>query len=122
MSRLNLKIVTPEKLVYESEVEMVNVWTTQGELGILPGHISLMAELKPGEVRIKSANKSEIYTTGNGFLQVSGNTATVLTDLAVEEHEGKEALAKAEALKAERQADFEYADTIATLEKSLTSR
>jgi len=121
MSKLNLKIVTPEKLVFEGEVEMVNVNTTEGQLGILPGHINLMAELNPGELEIKLGNKNEIFTIGNGFLQVTHSQTTILTDLAVEEHEGKEALNKAQAAKEERLADFEYADTVASLEKTLTS-
>lgn len=119
MAKLHLKVVTPEQLVLDEEIEMLTVKTTDGEVGILPNHINLMAQLHPGNLKVKKGSGVENFTVGEGFLQVFKNTATVVTDLAVSEKDGKEALQKAQAAQEARRSDFEYADTIASLEKSL---
>ena len=82
---LHLKIVTPEKQIFDEEVSQVNVSTADGQLGILPNHVNLMAKLAPGELVIKRGGKEESLAIGTGFLQMAGNTLTVMTDLAVEE-------------------------------------
>lgn len=124
MAELHLKIVTPEKLLVDEEVSQVNVSTEQGELGILPNHANLMAKLEPGELVIKKNGKSESMAVGDGFLQVSQNTLTVMTDLAtyatdIDERVVEEAKKRAEAALSQTLSDEEYAETMANLEKSL---
>lgn len=124
MGQLHLKIVTPEKQIFDEEVFQVNVSTAEGQLGILPNHANLMAKLIPGELVIKGNGKEESLAIGGGFLQVSNNTLTVMTDLAVEEKDidGKaveEAKKRAEQTLEQTLSDEEYADTLAALEKSL---
>lgn len=124
MSQLNLKIVTPTQEIFNETVDAVNAFTESGEIGILPGHISLMTKLKPGELQIKKGGKLTHMATGDGFLQISDNTVTVMTDLAVEEDlinekAVEEAKKRAEVALTEKLSDEEYAQTLATLEKSL---
>lgn len=124
MSVLNLKIVTPEKEIFSGEVDMVTLPSSEGELGILPHHANLMAKLVPGELQIKKSGKTEVMAIGAGFLQVSDNTLTILTDLAVNESEiderkVEEARNRAEAALEQKLSDEEYAETLAVLEKSL---
>ena len=124
MSQLHLKIVTPEKLIYDTEVDMVTLSSSEGELGILPHHTALMAKLLPGELRIKKGEKTEILATGDGFIQVANNILTILTDLAVNEAQIDEkvvedARKRAEAALEQKLSDEEYAETFAILEKSL---
>ena len=124
MSDLNLKIVTPEKEIYNETVDQVNVSTEQGEIGILPNHISLMSKIMPGELTIKKGNKVEVLAIGDGFLQVMNNTLTIMTDLAVDEDEinekaVEEAKKRAEQALEQKLTDEEYAETLAALEKSL---
>ncbi len=121
---LHLKIVTPEKLLFDEEVSQVNVSTEQGILGILPNHANLMAKLEPGELVIKKGGKEDTLAVGDGFLQVSGNVLTVMTDLAVnetdiDERAVEEAKKRAEAALSQTLSDEEYAETLANLEKSL---
>lgn len=80
---LSLKIVTPERVVYEDTVDSVSVMTEMGEVTILPGHIPLVANLQAGEMRAKR-NSEEIYlVSSTGFLEVrSGNQVTILADTA----------------------------------------
>lgn len=124
MSQLNLKIVTPEGSVTEQQVDMVTLPTTQGEIGVLPFHESLMVKINPGELRIKSGNKTDLLAVGEGFAQVDNNVLTVMADLAVEaasidERAVEEAKKRAELALEQKLSDEEYAETLAILEKSL---
>lgn len=124
MSQLHLKIVTPEKLLFDEEVSQVNVSTEQGILGILPNHANLMAKLEPGELVIKKGGKVDTLAIGDGFLQIANNTLTVMTDLAVNEADidervVEEAKKRAEQALSQTLSDEEYAETLASLEKSL---
>lgn len=124
MASLHLKIVTPEKLIIDEEVDMVTLTTSEGEIGVLPHHASLMAKLMPGELRIKRGAKLELFATGDGFIQVIDNTLTILTDLAIDESDIDEkavedAKKRAETALEQKLSDEEYAETLAILEKSL---
>ena len=124
MSQLHLKIVTPEKLIFDEEVSQVNVSTEQGILGILPNHANLMAKLQPGELIIKNKGKNESIAIGDGFLQVADNTLTVMTDLAtyaadIDERAVEEAKKRAEQALSQILSVEEYAETFASLQKSL---
>ena len=121
---LHLKIVTPEKLIFNEEVSQVNVSTEEGQLGILPNHANLMAKLEPGELVIKKNSKIETLAVGDGFLQISNNQLTIMTDLAVNEGDidekvVEEAKKRAEQALTQTLSDEEYAETLANLEKSL---
>lgn len=124
MSALILKIITPEEEVLNEEVDQVNVSTTSGEIGILPHHASLMAKLIPGELKIKKGSKITHFATGAGFLQVENNTLTIMTDLAenadeIDEKAVEAARKSAETALEQKLGDEEYAETLASLEKSL---
>ena len=124
MSQLHLKIVTPEKLIFDEEVSQVNAPTENGQIGILPNHATLMSKLIPGELIIKKGDKDENLAVGSGFLQVADNVLTVMTDLAsyateIDEKTVEEAKKRAEVALEQKLTDEEYADTIAILEKSL---
>lgn len=124
MADLHLKIVTPEKQIFDETVDQVNVFTTEGELGILPHHASLMAKMVPGELTYKKEGKAVSMATGDGFLQVNNNTLTVMTDLAVEASDIDEKAVEQAKLRAQQAleqtlSDEEYATTLANLEKAL---
>ncbi len=124
MAQLHLKIVTPEKLIIDEEVDMVTLSSSEGELGILPHHTNLMAKLEPGELRIKNKGKTEVLATGDGFIQIANNTLTILTDLAenvadIDEKAVEEARKRAEQALEQKLSNEEYAETFAILEKSL---
>lgn len=124
MSQLHLKIVTPEKLIFDEEVSQVNVPTELGILGILPNHSALMAKLVPGELTIKKGSKDESLAVGGGFMQITANTLTIATDLAtyatdIDEKAVEEAKKRAEQALEQKLSDEEMAETMAILEKSL---
>lgn len=121
---MHLKIVTPERVIFDEEVDMLTAETTEGEIGILPHHINLMTQIKPGEVRIKQKNKEIPLATGAGLLQVSNNVATITTDMAekveeIDEKAAEEARKRAQAALEQKLTDEEVAETTAVLEKAL---
>ena len=52
----NLRIITPDRVFYEGEAEMVEFNTTEGQVGVLPGHIPLTVIIKPGILHIYEAD------------------------------------------------------------------
>ncbi len=124
MAELQLKVVTPEKEIFSDTVDQVNVSTADGEIGILPHHTNLMAKVVPGELRIKKGAKVDVLAVGEGFLQVTDNVLTVMTDMAIgeeaiNEKAVEEAKKRAELALEQKLSDEEYAETMAALEKSL---
>ena len=77
----SLSILTPERTVFEGEVEYVQVPGTEGYLGVLAHHAALVTALMPGAltVRISEGGEKRWAVTG-GFFEVSSNQATVLAD------------------------------------------
>lgn len=82
MKTMKVNIVTPDGPVYESEVEMVSTRATSGELGILPGHIPLVAPLGIGAVRLKNGNHTDWVAVSGGFLEVRPDRVTILAQSA----------------------------------------
>ncbi len=98
---LQLDIVTPEKRVFSQEVDSVTLPGSEGELGILPQHIPLVTALKPGELVYQKSGKTEHFAVGTGFVEVTGQRVSVLTDMAmgegeIDEHAVEEALKRAQ--------------------------
>jgi len=77
------EIVTPERIVYTNEVEMVVVPAIDGEIGILPLHAPLVGALKAGEVRIKYGDTTEWFAVSGGYIQVHEDKVIILADDAV---------------------------------------
>ena len=84
---LQLEIVTPEKLVYSDTIETVVLPTVEGEVGILPGHLPLLTQLEPGELRVMKASKPETLAVGGGFVEVSADKVSVLAESAIDVEE-----------------------------------
>lgn len=79
---LKLEIVTPEKKVFEGEVESVTVPTANGEIGIFPNHAPLISSLKPGILSHNAKSGGQKMVVSGGFVEVSGNKVSVIADLA----------------------------------------
>jgi F-type H+-transporting ATPase subunit epsilon len=98
---LQLEIVTPEKKVFSDTVENVYLPGTDGELGILEAHASLVSGLKPGELRYQKGGQIVTLALGSGFAEVTGHKVVVLTDSALGSDEIDEAKAEAAIQRAE---------------------
>lgn len=82
MKTLKVSVVTPDGPVYESDVEMVVARAQSGELGVLPGHIPMVAPLQIGGVRMKKDGKTEQVAVNGGFLEVRPDKVTILAQTA----------------------------------------
>lgn len=78
------EIVTPERILYTNEVEMVVAPTIDGEVGILPLHAPLVSVLRPGEIRVKwNGDKNvEWFAVSGGYIQVHEDKVIILADEA----------------------------------------
>src|SRR3954469_11666258 len=79
---LKLEIVTPERRVLDETVDSVTVPTASGEAGILPNHAPLISALKPGVLSYSAKGTTERMAVAGGFVEVSSNRVSVLTDTA----------------------------------------
>ena len=98
---MNLKIITPEKVAFEGEVDELIAPTVQGEIAILPHHIDLLTQLSEGELVIKLKGKEQHLAITGGFLQIESDTLTLLSDYAVRSEE----INAQKALEAQRRAE-----------------
>lgn len=79
---IKLEIVSPEKSVYATEVNMLIVRSTDGELGILPNHAPLIAGLVPHAMRALTDDGEQLIAVSGGFIEVQPKKITVLASAA----------------------------------------
>ena len=84
MATLHVELVSVERLLWSGDATMVIARTTEGELGVLPGHAPLLGELAPGGiVRIQQEGGEElVFAVHGGFLSVTEDGISVLAELA----------------------------------------
>jgi F-type H+-transporting ATPase subunit epsilon len=82
MSTMLLEIVTPERIVYSEQVDMVVVRGVEGELGILPNHIPLVTPLKIAPAKIKQGNREQLIAVNGGFVEVRKDKVVILAESA----------------------------------------
>ncbi len=78
-----LNIVTPEKIFFSDQVESTLVPGIDGELGLLPNHAPLVTVLQPGELRYTHNGVEHALAVGEGFVEVTQDHVSILTDIAV---------------------------------------
>ena len=126
MDEIELKIVTPEAVVYQDMVEAVSIPTGEGEITVLPGHLPVISAIKPGELRIKIAGKTDFFSITRGVAEIDGKLITVLTDAAeraseIDEDRAEKARQKAKEIMAGvRRGDEGYTDAVAQMERALS--
>ncbi len=96
-----LQIITPEKSVFNGEVEEVLAPTLNGQIGILPHHINLVTSLTDGELIIKIKDREKLFGLTGGFLEVKDSQITILADYAAQADEVNTQVAEAAKKRAE---------------------
>jgi F-type H+-transporting ATPase subunit epsilon len=94
MATIKLEIVTPEAIIFSADVDMVTLTGTAGEMGILPGHQSLMTQLAAGEITVSQSGQNIFLAVGDGFVQITAHHVSVLTDMAIKADDIDEARAE----------------------------
>ena len=84
MASLHVELVAVERMIWSGEATQVLTRTTEGELGILPGHISLLGQLADGGiVRIDEEDGEQlVVAVHGGFLSVTEKGVSILAELA----------------------------------------
>ncbi|MEK9197442.1 F0F1 ATP synthase subunit epsilon [Ureibacillus sp. 179-F W5.1 NHS] len=114
MKTVQVNIVTPDGPVYDSEVAMVIAKTVSGEIGVLAGHIPMVAPLAIGAVTLKKEDGSqEIVAVSGGFIEVRPDQISILAPSAelaanIDLARAKEAMARAEQRLQMKQDDIDF--------------
>ncbi|MDT2044880.1 F0F1 ATP synthase subunit epsilon [Priestia aryabhattai] len=125
MKTIHVSVVTPDGPVYDSEVEMVSARAQSGELGILHGHIPMVAPLQIGAVRLKKGSSSdEVVAVSGGFLEVRPDKVTILAQAAetsdmIDVSRAEEAKKRAETRLQSKQDDVDHKRAELALKRAL---
>ena len=123
---IHLQLITPEKTVYDDEVEQVSIPTPNGQITVLENHMPLVSTVEPGELIFKKHSKEARLAAGFGFAQIGAKNVKILVDLAAYEEEIEEKMIEAAKREAEEAlakkhilSEEEYATAAANLQKAL---
>jgi F-type H+-transporting ATPase subunit epsilon len=126
MAQLHCEVVTAERTVVATDVDMVVAPGIEGQLGILPHHAPLIAALTYGELVLRREGQAdEFIAIGGGFMEVGPEHVTILADSAeradeIDEARAEEARVRAEELMAQsRKEDMDLARAEAALRRSM---
>ena len=81
-----LRIITPERVFYEGIVDMVEFNTTEGQIGVLPGHIPLTVIVKPGILHITEKDGEKEAALHSGFAEILPEGVTILAEIIEWQH------------------------------------
>ena len=84
MATIKLEIVSPDRMVYAADIDMLIARSTGGEIGILPKHIPLVTGLEPHAMKIHVDAKEQLIAVAGGFMEVTPDKITVLATAAEE--------------------------------------
>ena len=80
MSTIHVRVITPAGIYKEFETPYLNFKTTDGDRGILPNHMPIVASLKIGKMSSEEDGKRNLYALTGGLLYFHDNHADILTD------------------------------------------
>jgi F-type H+-transporting ATPase subunit epsilon len=78
----DLKIISPDRIFYEGKASMVELNTSEGEIGVYKNHIPLTAILEPGIVTITEAEGKKEAAVHSGFMEIQKDHVTILAEIA----------------------------------------
>ena len=121
--KIELEIVTPERLFFSGEVDEVNVPGAEGYLGILPGHAPLLSELRIGVISYRQGSQESQLFCSWGFAEVLPDRVSVLVEVAgspdqIDVERAKAQKEEAEKLLRSLDEDLDYAQIMDTLQQA----
>lgn len=81
--QLFCRIITPERMIFDDEADLVVTRIADGEIGVLVDHAPVVSTVEFGEVRIHQGDEQSVYATSDGFFKVSENLVQILVEEAV---------------------------------------
>ncbi len=82
MPTIKLEVISPDAIVYQADIRMLIVNSPVGEIGIMPRHLPMIAELLPCAMRVKFEDREELIAVAGGFMEVKPDKITVLASAA----------------------------------------
>jgi F-type H+-transporting ATPase subunit epsilon len=124
MSSIAVEIMTPERLVMQTQADSVVVPAAEGEMGILPHHAPILAQLQPGQIRLRRGQDIELFAVSGGFIEVDNNRVYIFAETAEMSHEIDVERARLAAERAKQQlktakSDVDLAQAEAALKRAL---
>ena len=122
---MTVDLITPEGVAYSGEASSVTLPSGDGEITVLPGHMSLISTIEPGSMIVRTKDGEEVFAVARGVIEVSPTSVRVLSDIAdraesLEEAAIEAAKERAEKLVNEKRNDIiGFADAAASLEKEI---
>lgn len=97
----DVKIITPDRVFYEGQVSMVEMKTSEGEIGIYKNHIPMTCIIEPGVLRLYEAESEKQAAVHAGFVEILQDKVTVLAEIAewpeeIDKNRAQEAKVRAE--------------------------
>lgn len=77
---IHCRIITPQGIYKEMDVNIINIDTTEGQQGILPNHLPIVTMLKIGKITTDESGSRQEYAVAGGLFYFRDNKAEVLTD------------------------------------------
>jgi F-type H+-transporting ATPase subunit epsilon len=102
VATLHLEVATPDGLALQTEAEIVTAQSVEGEFGVLPGHLPLLAATKAGLLKYRVAGKEEVAAVGPGFVEALPDRVLLLTDAFLRPADVDRAAAEKDLASAER--------------------
>jgi F-type H+-transporting ATPase subunit epsilon len=81
------RIITPERMAYDGEANLVVARIADGDIGVMVDHAPLVSTADVGEVKIRDGEETHVFATSDGFFKVSENLVQILVEEAVEADE-----------------------------------
>ena len=121
---MKLKVVTPTGGFYDGDVSMVELTTTEGEIGIYPDHIPLTAVVAPGVLKIHENGGEKEAALMSGFITILPEQVTIMAEVVewpdeIDYHRAEEARSRAERRLSSGQADLDVVRAEAVLKRAL---
>ena len=120
-----VKIIAPDRLFYEGDAEMIELTTTEGQIGVYKGHIPLTAVIAPGTVRVyETDGDTKSAALHSGFVEILQDSVTVLAEIVewpdeIDVNRAEEAKVRAERRIAEKATETNMARAELALKRAV---
>ena len=81
--QLFCRLITPEKVIYDGEADLVVVRIADGDIGVMRDHAPIVSTVEPREVRITQDDEKYVFATSDGFFKMSENLVQILVEEAM---------------------------------------
>ena len=120
-----LQVVTPDEMFYEGEASMVELTTTEGQIGVYANHIPLTASVAPGVLHIHEASEVKKAALHAGFIEILPDQITILAEVVewpdqIDVKRAEEARVRAERRLKENKAETDVVRAELAMKRAMT--